>query len=237
MSRAPQRKKGQLAEHALKKAQAARLLRQEFRKVLKTRVDARRLVTTDAIIVLSGRVVERWGKITSKEPENRSRVRYGVQLQRRITIARRSKNPSRRSPTPRLVLIGTSEQLAELRELAMESGASRHVTTLSCGIIGKANTKTQFEVIWTHPFFDGMRHVTIVTSRYHVPRVVRTADRQLPTMPRFTVVGAPARVDPRRLKKLIESEIPRILEYAERGDLSLAPLRDGGLPHVDKSSA
>jgi hypothetical protein len=148
---------------------------------------------------------------------------------------------------PRLVIVGTDEQLPAMNRVAMGLGMydlsefllnpvpyvgivptdkrEWHVSCLvSCGSREgpKANTKTQFEAV--EPFARHWYHMTFVTSWYHVPRVARTATKQLPrgrNVPaRFSVVGVPQSVFSVPVCRTVRGEAERILRYANKGDIS-----------------
>ncbi|MFH1171414.1 MAG: hypothetical protein V1778_02660 [bacterium] len=199
----------------------------EFQHIYHTPIFARTLVSTDAIVVLSGRVVTIRGQVTSKERENRSRIRFAASLQQRIANARQdSARRGHRRRAPQLYLVGTTEQVHDLGEIAVMVGCIGKPVTLDCGCIGQANTKTQFMAINAH-LPSSTHHITIVTSRYHVPRVVRTADRWLPASMQFFVTGAPEGIKKIDIEGILLREFDRILEYGERDDLRVFPKRTG----------
>lgn len=206
-------------------------LRSEFDCVFHTRIPARALAHTDAIVMLSGRVITVKGRITSKERENRSRIRFAISLQQRTARLRRPATKQGRvlrGYAP-LYLIGTTEQLTDLREMAEEMGCLGEPTLLDCGPIGRANTQTQFVAINEHFRLSGAGHITVVTSRFHVPRVARTADRWLSERMDFSVVGAPEGLSEVDIESILQREAGRIIEYGQHGDLNVRPKRSGSV--------
>lgn len=195
-------------------------LREEFRS-FPYRLARGTVRAIDHVVVLSGRVVTSSAGVTSWESENMGRIRSAVRLHKEVA---NSRAPQRR--TPLLFLVGTTEQLQEMQNMALRFGAKKRVLRpLACGPIGKANTKTQMLVIRREPLLASSTSLALVTSWFHVPRVVRTADRLLPTRVHFIVAGCGmATTIP---EALIRDEIARIHRYAKQGDLHLLPHRTG----------
>jgi len=151
---------------------------------------------------------------------------------------------------PRLVIIGEDEQLPDMNRVAMDLGMydlskspinpyselavnvmltsmsdyERTLTCLiSCGPHGpQANTKTQMVAFARVAM--SWYHTTFITSWYHVPRVARTATRQLPhgrnTPARFSVLGVPQSIFPVPQFQTVLDETRRILQYIDQGDIS-----------------
>ena len=187
----------------------ALLLLQEFRQVLQG-AEHHLPVETDAVMVLAVRPEpDRHGHIPRHDtPENRARIGFGVKVANAMPNA------------PLLILNGEDEQFPMMVDVAVELGARRNqIITVACGAIGTANTKTQFEVLHAAPWLEQIRHLTIVTTGYHVPRVRRTAKAQLPAGLRATVLAVPYDDYPFSVFK-VRGEIQRIMQYAAKGDIA-----------------
>jgi hypothetical protein len=154
--------------------------------------------------------------------ENRARIGFGVDVVNRIMLARAEQHypDNLNRPGPMLILNGEDEQFPMMVEVARELGASPgQIVAVRCGPLGMANTKVQFEVLHAEPWLKQIRHLTVVTTGYHVPRVRRTAVAQLPESVRSTVLAVPYKDFPFSVFK-IRGELQRIIRYAARGDIA-----------------
>jgi len=146
----------------------------------------------DAVVVLSG----------GSEEENAARIRFALE---------------QAQPGGRFVLDGATEQMlgvvAQFRQLQTRSA---ELVWVDAGSAAVANTATQFDAL------AGAGHKTliVVTSGYHVPRVVLTAKKRLPDTC-CVVVGVPWGLDwGYDVDEMCAGEIWRILEYSARGDIA-----------------
>ncbi len=165
-------------------------LMEEFRTAFVASRKPPEIRLTDAhIMVLSG-----------EGGDNLARIKRGILAM----------NEKRRT----LVLNGATEQLQPMREIALSEGLTDdHIVPIDCGPRAKANTKTQFEVLWAY----GFKNVVLVTSAYHVPRVARQAAQFLPHDFQYQVDGAEGDETVDR----VHGEISRIIQYAKKGDIAL----------------
>jgi hypothetical protein len=197
---------------------------EEFREVL-LRLERPLPVETDAIMVLAIRPDQDEDGYVARHdtPENRARIGAGVDLALAIEAARweRASAGARLPAAPLLILNGEDEQFPMMIDVALEFGARPdRLLSVACGPLGRANTRTQFEVLHAMPWLADIQHLTIITTAYHVPRVRRTARANLPEQVQFEVLPAPYAAYPFNLFK-IRSEIARIRQYAARGDIAV----------------
>jgi uncharacterized SAM-binding protein YcdF (DUF218 family) len=146
-----------------------------------------------------------------------SRVRYGAELIGKL--------PGK----PLLIFDGYDIQLSHMRDIARENGISDDgMYLLNCGSTDTANTKTQCQALATDKNVNYLTPIVIVTNRYHVPRVARTATLILPDKVDFYVLGVPGDNMSYDVKKNIESEIEKIIKYSEKGDIADYPRTNHG---------
>ena len=171
---------------------------------------------TDRVVVLSGPAIkDSIGHVISYDsPESRSRVEFGVELVKKIAA-------SKGGLTPSLVLNGVTEQLSTLKRIALEAGLSENkIELVDSGKDGTANTKTQFEVMNRNPLYQKSKHLTFVTSSWHAPRVLRTAEANLSKNIDFSVIPVPSDKVPFDVFKIVRGEVRRIESYSAKGDIS-----------------
>lgn len=196
---------------------------QEYRRVLGSR-EHHLPLDTQAVVVLSGPPEKdsNGNIIREYSLETITRIAFGIELVRRIAAAK-SGNPIEETSYkqgPLLILNGLTEQLLAMERVALQSGIPQELIMLvDCGRRGIGNTKTQCEVMRTDPRFKDFKHVTFVTTGYHVPRVERTAEKQLSDNVHFNVISVPYEKFPFN-KFIIRSEIKKIREYARKGDIA-----------------
>lgn len=134
---------------------------------------------------------------------------------------------------PTLYLNAKSQQLYSLmafvEELYNDENFPCHVVPLkviNCGNLGVANTRTQMEAIVQNPRLcrelAEFGTTIFVTTRYHVPRTRRTARMVIADRFPYTVIGARS-ISEEADMKLVGSEISKIIEYVEKGDISPEP--------------
>jgi uncharacterized SAM-binding protein YcdF (DUF218 family) len=203
---------------------------QEYRQVLQ-HPDYEPHSNTDAVVVLSGRYdKDAAGNVTREDTEeNIARIAFGIESVRRIAAMRTGKPIETASfiDGPPLVLNGETEQLPMMERVALNLGVPREAMELvDCGRRGVGNTRTQFEVMQQDERFANARNLLFITSGYHVPRVERTAERQLPEQDTYQVIAPPYGYQGHRFNIFtIRGEIRRILAYSQKGDIATFPIR------------
>lgn len=121
-----------------------------------------------------------------------------------------------------LFVINCVRQIESMRRWALEGGIpTEKIREIICPI--GASTKTQFELMPDN-LLKPDTHLTVISSDYHGPRVIRTADKILPKGVNFTFVGRQG--TPEVLPR-IRDEIRKIILYSEKGDISKFPIRNG----------
>lgn len=209
----------------------ASLINEEFRSVLSS--EPYRLPThTDGIMVLSAAPDKdsEGNIITEASEENRARISFGIDLMKQIAARRAGVKPEDLTEdqfyyfAPPLLLNGETEQLPAMREIALSHGLdSDYIEEVNCGDRGKGNTKTQFTVFKEKPELEGFKHLTIVTTDYHAPRVFRTADKNLPVTISFDVIPMPHEMYSYNVYKVVRGEVKRIETYTTKGDIGNRP--------------
>jgi uncharacterized SAM-binding protein YcdF (DUF218 family) len=189
---------------------------------------------TDAVVVMSA--YEFNGKPSEFDPEdpinaeNIARISTAVHITRAVVSARLHKPVEKLTideleDMPSLVLNGTTTQLPFMETVAANLGVpADKLISLDCGPKGVANTKTQFQGVSHYANqlkIEGLadpRHITFVTSTYHVPRTRRTGNVHLNPDIDFIVTHTP----PQAVETgKIAGEIARIGKYAVKGDITL----------------
>lgn len=196
---------------------------QEYRRVLGSR-EHHLPLDTQAVVVLSGPPEKdsNGNMIREYSLETITRIAFAIDLVRRIAAAK-SGSPIEETSIeqgPLLVLNGLTDQLLAMEHIALQSAIPREMIELvDCGKRGLGNTKTQCEAMRTDPRFKDFKHVTFVTTGYHVPRVERTAEKQIPKDVQYDVIPVP--YEKFHFNKfLIRGEIRKIQEYAQKGDIA-----------------
>jgi uncharacterized SAM-binding protein YcdF (DUF218 family) len=191
------------------------LIQKEFRDIL-SKNEYRLPLKTDGVVVLSGPAVkDNGGHVVSYDsPETRSRVEFGVELIKQIVTAKDGLIPA-------LILNGVTEQLSTLKRIALEAGFPENkIELVDSGKDGTANTKTQFEVMNKNTLYQKTKHLTFVTSSWHAPRVLRTAEANLSKNIDFSVIPVPSGRAPFDVFKIVRGEVRRIESYSTKGDIS-----------------
>lgn len=197
--------------------------------------------STDAIIVLSGHgLYDNNGQpITWVSPENIVRIGFGIDILKKVLAFRLKKNTITskdiREESLFLYLNGEGSnqenimraQLDDMQRIALSYNfPPERIALEDCVIDGKANTLTQFTVINSDPRLENARHITMITSDYHDPRVERTTDMQLRPDLRFDVLPAPQLLHDRyNVYERITGELDRIVNYSQKGDISPVRIR------------
>ena len=197
---------------------------------------------TDAIVVLSGygQYDNQGNIITWISPDNIVRIGYAIDIIRRIAQVKNQKNTTTNSDLKHLGLKlflngeGSNQenplinQLDDMKRIALAYNfPSELIETEDCSVEGRsANTKDQMNTINSDLRLVSARHVTLVTSDYHDPRVVRTADLNLRPGLDFDVIPAPQEAwQHYNVAEKMMGEINRIVNYSKQGDLSAYPTR------------
>lgn len=166
-----------------------------------------------------------------KTPENISRIDFAFDIWKQLATKKLGKDlreladKDLQDPSlPLFVLNGETEQLKPLKEIAIALGVPREkVHLVDCGRRGIGNTRTQFTEISRDQRLSGANNLIFVTSSYHVPRVVRTGDVNLPKEMDFDVVGVPFDRFSYDIRSKIRGEIKRIVAYSKNGDIAKHP--------------
>ncbi|HLC99825.1 MAG TPA: hypothetical protein VJC11_02585 [Patescibacteria group bacterium] len=194
---------------------------------------------TGGVVVLSAPQELRDNEVVEKTDENVARIEYSIDLVKQIT-AKKAGKPLEEVTSqdiiafgPPLILNGETEQLPMMQEVARESGfPEEKVQLLNSGDRGKSNTKTQFERINDDPRYQNTKHFIFVSTSYHIPRVTRTADKNLDQNVNFEVIGVPLDTFDYNVYRKVRGEVKRILSYSERGDVSRF-LKEPAFPLVE----
>lgn len=215
----------------MEKFNRASLIREEFRSVL-TNEPYRLPTHTDAIVVLSAPPErdELGNIVTEASEENRARISFGIELMKQIAAAKAKVAPEDLTEdqfyyfAPPLFLDGETEQLPTLREIALSHGLDPdYIEDINCGDRGVGNTKTNFTVFNEKPELKVLKHLTVVTTDYHAPRVFRTAEKNLPVEMSFDVIPMPHDKFSYNVFRVVRGEVKRIETYIAKGDIADKP--------------
>ncbi len=217
----------------------------EFRKIYNDEASEKKQKinpNTNAVIVLSGHAVydKNGAPITWVSAENIVRIGFAIQVIKGIVAKRLKKdeitNEDIRSSNLKLFLNGESHkqknilrtQLDDMKHIAQAYNFPEdNIVPEDCLEDGVANTKTQFNSINSDPSLKDASHITIITSDYHVPRVKRTAVKNLRNNISFDVLPAPQlEYDPYNVYPKVMGEVRRIIKYSNKGDISKVPTRE-----------
>lgn len=128
----------------------------------------------------------------------------------------------------KLILSGTTEQLPFMMQMAKDLDFPvEAMIPIDCGKKGVGNTKTQFVTVqqyYTSKMDKLPKHLTFVSTAYHVPRVARTGNANLMTSISFDVIPVPCSMlsgdYPFNIANQFISEAGKIIEYSNRGDIT-----------------
>lgn len=161
----------------------------------------------DAIIILSA------DGLQTEEIETISRINYAVRIYRKIF-----------SSNIPVIFNGVTEEKEICLRLMVNRGVNKDFAQFQdCGIRGVANTLTQFEAVRSDSRTANAKSIIFVTDTYHIPRVVRTAGKQLPLDVKFCVTSDQNDWVHNNTFLRIMGEIDRIYRYADKGDILLRP--------------
>ena len=231
----------------------------EFRKVLgsERRKEEKREISenTEGVVILSCDGFKESKDTDIENPNNPNRedvarIDFAFQLWKDLIVRKLNKPLEKITKedlegpeTPPLILDGIDEQLPYMKEvfkkITEKAGLEipqEKIILIDCGSWEKSdnkeacNTKTQFTGIVKNPAFGGAKHLTFVSSNYHVPRVARTGSANLPEEMDFDTLGVPLEKYQIPLKlfrriKGVRGEVKRIEKYSdpEKSDISRYP--------------
>ncbi|MSR76145.1 MAG: hypothetical protein EXS68_00960 [Candidatus Ryanbacteria bacterium] len=175
---------------------------------------------TDAVIVLDYFDPQSTGDMEARirNLENVERVRFAAEIWHHVADKARKKQ----CPVPIFCLNGLTLALPHLKELAETNGIPHHrIHLLDNGAVGEGNTLTQLKLVANDPAIGRAKHVTIVSSSYHLPRIRRTANTCLPPDVKMwhSIFGVPFERIPFDVAT-VQAEINRIIVYSDKGDIS-----------------
>ncbi len=179
---------------------------------------------TQGVVILSGPYEKLPdGQIKEDSQENRARITFGIEVLKKVTAARGEEDVRKGPP---LILNGETEQLDAMEKIAHSLGyPAEMIELVDCGKRGVGNTKTQFTVMENDARFKGLRHLTFISSAYHVPRVTRTAEKNIGMTTEYEVLPVPLGQFSFNIF-MIRGEIRRILAYTAKGDIAEFPHPD-----------
>jgi len=206
------------------------LIQKEFRDALTT-IEYEISIKTEGVIILSAKEFIKEGeRIDYSHPanaENKIRIEMGIEIIKQIVAKKANKsideieNEDILQHAPPLILSGTTEQLPIMKQVVEELGfPMEKLESVDCGASGVGNTKTQFETINSYFAGEEHKHITFITSDYHIPRVARTGSKNLNPNINFDVIPVPREKIPYNVFKVIRGEVKRIISYASKGDIS-----------------
>lgn len=191
-------------------------------------------IDTDGIVILSGSPdleKEKDEEQYAKSPDNMARIDFGARIFKEIVAKKLNKSLDTLTKedlqidtTPSFILNGETQQLAGMEELALACDMPKEkITKINSGERGSSNTKTQFEQIHKDSYLSAAKHLTFITTSYHVPRVLRTAPQYLPTQTNFEIIGVPLKEFSYDVYRRVRGEIKRIIAYSAKGDIAKYP--------------
>ena len=206
------------------------LIQKEFRNAL-TSIEYEIPTETDGVIILSAKEFikegERIDYSHSENAENKARIEMGIEIIKQVVAKKANKsideiaNEDILQHAPTLILSGTTEQLPIMKQIVVGlSFPMEKLELVDCGASGVGNTKTQFETINSHFAGKNIKHISFVTSDYHMPRVARTGHKSLNSNVNFDVIPVPHGKIPYNVFKVVRGEVKRIISYADKGDIS-----------------
>lgn len=179
---------------------------------------------TEAVMALSGPPDLDESRNAQGTEENTARVEYAADVLKEVTAHRVGKRTDQvtaediQAHGPLLLLNGEIEQLPIMRELALEHDIPpANIRLIDCGHVGEANTRSHFTALNNDPSYKNLKHMSLVSSSYHAPRVARVALANSPETRNFDVVGVPTDRFQYDVYRKVRGEIRRILNYSEQG--------------------
>jgi len=204
---------------------------EEFRKDLEGRYEIPD--NADGVVVLSAPPALEFQEVDRREktPENISRIDFAFDIWKQIAARKFHKKLDeldeedlKDSSLPPFVLNGETEQLGPMREIAMALGVPpEKIYSVDSGKRGASNTKTQFVETGRDGHLGQAKHLIFVSSSYHVPRVTRMGDMNLPKEMHFDVIGVPYDQFSYDIRRKVRGEVKRIVAYSEKGDIAKWP--------------
>ena len=211
------------------------LIRKEFRDLIENDnyeipYDTEAIMVISAPPNLNGKTKEE----IEETLENVKRIDLGIEIYKKIIAQKLNKNISdinqedlKNKLSPLLVLNGDTEQLVMMERVTLSrSFPLEKIKLINCGDRSIANTKTQFEKTAEDPIVGKFKHITFITTSYHIPRLARTASVLLPKNQNFEIIGIPYKDYPFDIYKKVKGEVKRIINYSQKGDISRDDLRN-----------
>lgn len=196
----------------------------EFRQEL-TKNNYEVPVNTDGVVCLTYLDEKEGKKIIENNPENIARLKFSLDIIKRITAQKINKSIDQITAEdlaehgPDLIINGEDELIPVMAGMAIEEGFPENkIKSVYCGPAGTVNTKTQCDML-NNISVNEAKHLTMISSSYHSPRVARTADKNLKNI-EFDVIGVPFQDLQYNVFRKVRGELKRILEYREKGDIS-----------------
>lgn len=188
---------------------------------------------TEAVMILSASP-RGWHTEANQDedfPEDVRHIEFGVEVYKQMAARKLGKPISeltemdlKNAALPYFILNGATEQQVMMERITSTLGFPKEKTIfLNCGDHDVANTKTQFTKLAEHPVVGALKHFAVISSRYHMPRVARTASANLPEDVDFDVLSVPLKDFPFDVYRKVRREVKRIMEYKEKGDISEYP--------------
>ncbi|MEK7630461.1 MAG: hypothetical protein AAB417_00300 [Patescibacteria group bacterium] len=181
---------------------------------------------TDAVIILDYFNPRSTGDMAFRvrNRENLARVRFGARIWHYVAD-KAKKEQQRLPPIPFFYLVGLTLALPHLRQMALSEGIPDYIIRLlDNDAVGIGNTLTQLQLVASDPTLKRAKHITIVSSSYHVPRIRRTAATCLPPDAQMwhAILGVPFEELPFDIT-MVKAEIDRIIAYSDKGDIARDP--------------
>jgi uncharacterized SAM-binding protein YcdF (DUF218 family) len=205
------------------------LIQEEFRSLLQNaKYEAPE--NTEAIMILSASP-RGWHTEENRDKnfeEDEARIKFGFDVYKQLACRKLGKLVDeitevdlKNEVLPFFVLNGATEQKDMMERIAGSIGVPKEkIIFLDCGRHAEANTQTQFTKTTEHPVLGKLRHFTIVSTSYHVPRIARTASKNLPGNIDFDVLGVPLKDFNFDVYRKVKGEVERIVKYAAKGDIN-----------------
>lgn len=195
------------------------LIQKEFRTVLEEQAYQINY-NTSGVVVLSADSIE------YVNDEDRIRLDFGIEIIKNIVGKKLGKNTDNVTPQdmekvgPLLILNAEVEQLPLMQTYLNEKlFPDSKIHSITCGLRGEANTKTQILALNDDSKLQDCKHVIVITSSYHIPRVRRTTAACLGANINYDVVSVPINRYPYNVFRKVRGEVRRIMDYSDSGDI------------------
>lgn len=208
---------------------------QEFRRSLREQRYGMPLQTNGVMVLSAPPSLEFKGDTKEmiakreKNPENMARIKFGIEIIKQIVSQKLLKPISELTPNeirsgPPLILNGEKEQIEPMKEVALAEGFPEdRIILINCGDRGIGNTKMQFLETAKDPILGKSKHLMLITSSYHTPRLARTAAANLPENMNLEIAGVPFKEFSYDIYRKVRGEVKRIVAYSAKGDITKYP--------------